>query len=417
MHPVSISGRSMTRARQMFRALLVMGGILSTSVSAGCLRSTMLRPGDGPVPQSPPSSEPTSDRRSDTPAGPSPRQGGELSASPVVAPVARSAETAPAAATPTPPSEPQAGTPQQIKSVTDSSGRQPVAVAPQITVSETPVPNPTPLLDAAIERVAAVTRQDETVDPGSATFPSENGAPRADAQGPPTGATIAPLQLSEAPRTADTPVSNPAIGPSLIKHNDPPAATEVSAVPKAETPSVQVENQTKSDAVAKTGSASPSMDSSPKSDDRVHPAIDVTKPAPVNVEPDPLGINKLMLCRKVLGFGSFESLADTRVKAGQRLLVYCEMTGMQYEEKHSEFVSRLSSRIDITSIANGTIVWMHELGPEKDVCSSRRRDFYVNFRVDLPSSLPIGMYSLRLTQSDLVAQRSTSAQIPLEIVP
>ena len=417
MHPVSISGRSMTRARQMFRVLLVMGGILSTSVSAGCLRSTMLQPGDRPVPQSPPSSEPTSDRRPDAPAGASPRQGGELSASPVAAPVARSAETAPAAATSTPPGEPQAGTPQKIQSATDSSGRQPVAVAPEITVSETPVPNPTPLLDAAIERVAAVTRQDESVDPESATFPSENGAPRADAHGLPTGATIAPLQLSEAPRTADTPVSNAAIGPSLIKHNDPPAATEVSAVPKAETPSVRVENETKSDTVAKTGSSSPSMDSSPKSDERVHAAIDVTKPEPVNVEPDPLGINKLTLCRKVLGFGSFESLADTRVKAGQRLLVYCEMTGMQYEEKHSEFVSRISSRIEITSIANGTIVWMHELGPAEDVCSSRRRDFYVNFRVDLPSSLPIGLYSLRLTQSDLVAQRSTSAEIPLEIVP
>src|SRR5262249_49606548 len=108
---------------------------------------------------------------------------------------------------------------------------------------------------------------------------------------------------------------------------------------------------------------------------------------------------------------------DSHVKAGQRLLVYCELTGMQYEEKCSEFVSRLASRIEIASVANGTTVWMQELGPAEDVCGSRRHDFYVNYRVDLPSSLPTGLYSLRLIQNDLVGQRSASAEIPVEIVP
>ena len=166
-----------------------------------------------------------------------------------------------------------------------------------------------------------------------------------------------------------------------------------------------------------TSSALTWTKSAANSDERAHPAIDVTKPEPVSVEPDPPGINKLTLCRKVLGFGSFEPLAETRVKAGQRLLVYCEMTGMRYEEKQSEFVSRLSSRIEIISIANGTTIWMHELGPAEDVCGSRRHDFYVNYRVDLPLSVPAGLYSLRLTQNDLLAQRSTSAEIPLDIVP
>ena len=218
-------------------------------------------------------------------------------------------------------------------------------------------------------------------------------------------------------RSADTPAPIPAMGPSLLKNDDPTATVVVSVVPRAETASVRVDDQPKSDAVAQTGSALPWTKSSANSDEHVHAAIDVAKPVPVNAEPDPLGINKLTLCRKVLGFGSFEPLAETRVKAGQRFLVYCEMTGMRYEEKHSAFVSRLSSRIEIMSIAHGTTIWMRELGPEKDVCGSRRHDFYVNYRVDVPSSVPAGLYSLRLTQTDLVAQRSTSAEIPLEIVP
>ena len=50
------------------------------------------------------------------------------------------------------------------------------------------------------------------------------------------------------------------------------------------------------------------------------------------------------------------------------------------KEKRSEFVSRLSSKIEIGSVANGTIVWMHELGPAEDVCGSRRHDFFVNYQ-------------------------------------
>ena len=132
---------------------------------------------------------------------------------------------------------------------------------------------------------------------------------------------------------------------------------------------------------------------------------------------DPLCIGKLCLCRKILGFGSFEPLHEPRVKAGQRILLYCEMTGMQYEAKEASFVSRLSSKIEIGSVDNGAFQWAHELGPAEDVCGSRRHDFFVNYRFYLPETLPPGSYRLRLTQTDLVANRSTSAEIPLEIVP
>jgi hypothetical protein len=147
-----------------------------------------------------------------------------------------------------------------------------------------------------------------------------------------------------------------------------------------------------------------------------------TGPAPTEVRADKvsdlLGIGKLQLCRKVSGFGSFEPLELTGLKAGQRLLVYCEMTGMQYEAKaQSSFVSRLSSVIEIRSVENSSVLWARALGPAEDECGSRRRDFYVNYRVDLPGSLTPGSYRLRLTQTDLIAGRSTSAEIPLVITP
>ena len=423
MNPVSTRGRSMPRDRRAFRALCATTGFVCLSVTTGCLKPTLLRPNDDPRPPNPHHHHPSRlpGLRRSRRLHPARDKFAICSAIRSVQPwrfrpklrqqlLRRLRRVSLRAGMP----------PQQLESASDSTGPQPDALAPVITepVSETPVANPTPLLDAAIERVAAITRHDESADSGTAALPSKGELPQANPTGPPSGASIAaPLPQPQAPQPADALAPKPENATSVVKQNDAPAPMDVSVVPKLEPPSVRVETQPKSASVAMSGSDLPTKDTPAKSDERTHPAIDVTRPQPVPVEADPLGIDKLTLCRKVLGFGSFESLADSRVKAGQRLLVYCEMTGMQYEEKHSEFVSRLSSRIEITSVTSGMIVWKHELGPAEDVCGSRRRDFYVNYRVDLPSSLPTGLYSLRLTQHDLVAQRSTSAEIPLEIIP
>ena len=132
---------------------------------------------------------------------------------------------------------------------------------------------------------------------------------------------------------------------------------------------------------------------------------------------DSLGISDLRLCRKVFGFGSFEPLADQSVKVGQRLLVYCELTGLQYEARDAGFVSRISSRVEVRPALGGPAVWEQELGDAEDLCRRQRRDYYVNYRVDLPKTLGPGSYSLRLLQTDLVAGCSTTSEIPLEITP
>jgi hypothetical protein len=130
----------------------------------------------------------------------------------------------------------------------------------------------------------------------------------------------------------------------------------------------------------------------------------------------PLGIGELRLCRSITGFGSFEPLADERVKAGQSLLVYCELTGLQYEKRDGGgFASRISSRVELKRASGGPVVWEQDLGTAEDKCRSQRRDYYVNCFVDLPKTLAPGSYRLRLVPTDLVAGNSTSGEIPLEI--
>jgi hypothetical protein len=147
------------------------------------------------------------------------------------------------------------------------------------------------------------------------------------------------------------------------------------------------------------------------------PTAAAAAPAALPGQPVPLAISELRLCRRVLGFGSFEPWNDTSVKSGQRLLIYCEMTGVQYEPKDGAFLSRLSSRIEISAAGGGPVQWSHELGPAEDLCRRRRHDYYVNYRVDLPLSLAPGPYRLRLIQTDLVANKTTSAEIRLVVTP
>jgi hypothetical protein len=151
--------------------------------------------------------------------------------------------------------------------------------------------------------------------------------------------------------------------------------------------------------------------------DRTKPAAEVPSAIPPLEELTPFGVSELHLCRKVHGFGSFEPLNGTALKSGQRLLLYCEVTGLEYEPKDHGFLSRLASRIEIRSADNGLIQWEQDLGSAEDLFGRRRRDYYVNYRIELPKSLPAGNYRLKLTQTDLVANRLAFGEIPLQIVP
>ena len=57
------------------------------------------------------------------------------------------------------------------------------------------------------------------------------------------------------------------------------------------------------------------------------------------------------------------------------------------------------------------MVWSLPLGSADDLCRRRRRDFYVNYKVNVPTSVPPGPYRLRITQTDLVGQQTTDTEL------
>ncbi len=313
-----------------------------------------------------------------------------------------------------------------------------------------PPPAKTPLLDAAIQRVADVTRQQREdiasrPEPDPAVEPKPPGAPtlilstRSPAQSKeapalaggndeipplpkrlspkideellPSKPLIAPSPLppvsASPPAPQPTPVTAPTEKPEAVRTLDPP----VSPAAKSQSTPAEVSD-------AKPDRAGATSDI-PVSDLGSSETIASGGQAPP-LDPthrSPLSISDLRLCRRIFGFGSFEPLANERVKVGQHLLVYSELTGVQYDVREADFVSRISSRVEVKAAGGGPVLWKRELGDAEDVCRRRRRDYYVNCRVELPKSLGPGSYRLRLLQTDLVAGCSTSGDIPLEITP
>ncbi len=127
-------------------------------------------------------------------------------------------------------------------------------------------------------------------------------------------------------------------------------------------------------------------------------------------------IAELKLCSRVLGFGKVEPIAADRVETDRPMWIYCEMAGLEYQPRGDAFVSRLAAHIELHSAADGRVVWEAAPGTAEDVYPSRRRDYFVSYRIRFPQTLAPGAYRLRLIQTDMIGNRVASREIPLTLV-
>jgi len=131
----------------------------------------------------------------------------------------------------------------------------------------------------------------------------------------------------------------------------------------------------------------------------------------------PLEITEIQLCRKVHGYGDFETLSLDSIRPGQPVILYWEVNGLRHEAVDSGYRTRLAAQVEIVPQAGGAPVLSQTLSPVEDRCRKRRRDYYVNSRVDFPANLPTGTYELHLTQTDTIAGRSSSRTLVFSVKP
>lgn len=273
-----------------------------------------------------------------------------------------------------------------------------------------------PVLDELIAKAQAYRQGQAESHPAEAS-PAPARAPEP-APEPPTGlGTLTADPLADILNQADqqAPVVNPPaaalkIEPQTSEPSEPPAQ------PPA--PSAADQKDPEPSPAATPDPPAPKASETPAS--ATEPAHDSATAGPGRAaEPaaSALAISDLRLCRRVLGFGNFMPLDTSACKAGQTVILYCEMTGVCYEADQSQFRSRITSRVEILPESGGAPLWSQALGEADDTCNHPRRDYYVNYRFALPRNLAPGPYQLRLTQTDLHTEQTAVHGLSLTIQP
>jgi hypothetical protein len=440
-----------------------MMGLVGVAASVGCMRWSVLRTSAGSVPEVSPTGALVPVAGGATPGAswPAPANAGDSwgrnattppPGGPSVAPAPNPDRTAasPAQAGPAASPAPGGTGPVEASAPGDPSSASPV---PAGELLAPPTSVPTPLLDAEIRRAQTVNRQHieslkaadtptpvvTPVDPStvrSATAPGPAAAEPRPADIDPE--VFAPLPLAASPRTAVEPEKAGSPGGTVVPlfmpidpppaGSAPPATTLPPGSPATDSPGslpdrVAVivdarEADRREDESMPTRSESGDPDAPKIVVQQIGggPATSAEPPAQADREEHPpLEVAALRLCSKVKGFGSFEPVNPEALQPGQRVRVYCEMAGLEYQARGDAFVSRLAAHLELRSGTDGPVVW--EQAPEiaKDLCHRPRRDYYVSYLVEFPKSLEPGPYRLRLIQTDLVGNRAASSEIPVTI--
>ncbi len=117
-----------------------------------------------------------------------------------------------------------------------------------------------------------------------------------------------------------------------------------------------------------------------------------------------LDLKNLMFCEKVESFGWYTEFPRAEFTPKQQVILYVEVQNFAAEEKSTNaFETELQGSYQIFD-GSGNIVDERQLPLDREVCRNYRRDYFLAYRIYLPSELAAGRYRLELTIEDLKAK-------------
>ena len=136
-----------------------------------------------------------------------------------------------------------------------------------------------------------------------------------------------------------------------------------------------------------------------------------------------LSIPVATLCVRVDGFGQYEEFATNTLVAGRthRMIVYTELvdfrsesaTGSDGEMGHRV---RLTQDLSLYHDADGLLAWRKANQSINEFSRNKRRDFFLVQMIELPRTLTVGSYRLKVTLVDEVAGATAEAVIRIDVV-
>jgi len=137
----------------------------------------------------------------------------------------------------------------------------------------------------------------------------------------------------------------------------------------------------------------------------------------------PLRIDRVELCSRVDGFGQFTRFRGNTFLAGrrQRVIVYVELSRFGHTQLAGSaddpmYAVELTQRIEVYHEPDQVLAMATPTLSDRRISRNRFRDYYVVTAIDLPETLSVGKYGIRVTMTDLSDDSIAEAVIPLTIV-
>ncbi|KAA0214638.1 MAG: hypothetical protein DYG94_08200 [Leptolyngbya sp. PLA3] len=137
----------------------------------------------------------------------------------------------------------------------------------------------------------------------------------------------------------------------------------------------------------------------------------------------PLRLDRAVLCSRVEGFGQYTEFAGNTLLAGrsQRVILYVELSRFGHSEipgtdGQPRYAVDLSQRVEIYHEPDGVLAMATPTLADRRVSRNKFHDYYVVTAIDLPETLTVGQYGVRVTMRDRSDDSTAEVVVPLTIV-
>jgi hypothetical protein len=141
-------------------------------------------------------------------------------------------------------------------------------------------------------------------------------------------------------------------------------------------------------------------------------------------------ITKAALCTRVEGFGRFEAFPSSTFVAGQpiRAIVYTQLADFAARPaRDNDPVQRtipigeqvsvdLAQELSLFTDADGLLAWHDPGRGVVETNRTKRTDFYLVQMIELPATLSIGRFNLKVTVTDRTTGAQAERVLPIEVV-
>jgi hypothetical protein len=129
-----------------------------------------------------------------------------------------------------------------------------------------------------------------------------------------------------------------------------------------------------------------------------------------------LTLKNMAFCRKVEDFGRIEKFDRHEFTRNQEVLLYVEVRNFGALHTKAGYETELQGSYRVLDRA-GTARSERMLPLDRQTCSNHRHDYYIAYRIYIPTELQPGAYSLELSIEDKKGSKSNNALLDFNVMP